>query len=265
MRVLMYLAIESAIKNITQRKKNPPEHFKAALSRLYRAIEAIDMKEGPIYVGSNEDVDTEQTLLSEKLAEFALNSVDEMISFSLSPDEPSIKKLLETEGLLQHFANTIKSNSNAKYFISPTLTPQDLCQFAVEGDLEKIKQHFITPDLVDEIISSTKNSGPELYMGKYNALMIAIAYRHTPIVKYFIEKLGATLDIKGGRRKDLSILDCAGQPGNCYFLYAISFFPPVDAKLQEYLREKLNPKATLSSSHAAVSVDTVENRTLLHS
>ena len=254
---------------MTQRKKNLPTHFKAALSRLYQAIEK---KEGQSCFESNEDAERAQTLSSEKLADFALSTVEEMISFSLSPDEPSIKKLLEDEDLLVSFADTIKNNSKQKYFIGPaltrpTLTPEELCQLAIKGNLEEIKQNFITSELVDTIISSTKSSGPELYLGKYNALMIAIAYRQAPVVKYFIEKIGATLDIKGGRRNDLSILDCAEQPGNGFFLFTMSFFPPIDTELQAYLREKLNPKATRSYSDVA-SVNTAiaesESHTLLH-
>lgn len=97
-----------------------------------------------------------------------------------------------------------------------------LCRLVECGDVDQIQA--IDPSLydVDLLIGSpiqlqvstllkdviyTYSYPLSVYAGIYNALILAVLYRHTNIVRYFLEK-GANPQIKGGRFHDLSAETC---------------------------------------------------------
>lgn len=127
------------------------------------------------------------------------------------------------------------SSDNSSNKISPKL----LCRMAASGDLDGIKKADVSSQTINMITCDAFMGGPTCYLGKYNALMIAAAYRKFDVVKYFIEEKYADLNLKGGRNKDCTVLDCAKQE------WWIG--PSLDQKIVSYLEEKINERRTLHS------------------
>lgn len=60
------------------------------------------------------------------------------------------------------------------------------------------------------IIGANMQHAPILvYLGRYNALILAVCYRRYEVVNYFLNTLHADPEIKGGRKGDYSARDCA--------------------------------------------------------
>lgn len=62
---------------------------------------------------------------------------------------------------------------------------------------------------INVIREAVTHSPVMLFLGRYNALILAVCYRHYHVVAYFINQLHANPDIKGGRKRDYSARDCA--------------------------------------------------------
>ena len=86
-----------------------------------------------------------------------------------------------------------------------------LCQLAKVGNLQEIINYEFDKEEVNTLVKNASRGDPECGLGHYNALHIAAAYRHTSVVKYFIEKKKADPTIKGGRGENFTALDCAKQ------------------------------------------------------
>ena len=115
----------------------------------------------------------------------------------------------------------------------------ELCQLAMTGDLEAIKNADVSSDLVNQLTSWSVISGTASYLGSYNAVMIAAAYRHLEVVKYFVEVKGASLDLKGGRLSNWTVLDCARN------------FSGVEPALVSYLEEAAAKKLAITEPACA--------------
>ena len=102
-----------------------------------------------------------------------------------------------------------------------------LCWLASNGNLPEIERNNYTTEEINKVISGAFWGDPTLYLGEYNALMIAATYRKLNVVKYFLEEKCADLGIKGGRFKDYTALDCARQKW--------WFGPSVDLDVVNYL------------------------------
>lgn len=86
-----------------------------------------------------------------------------------------------------------------------------LCQLASDGNLSDIKKQNFSNSEINTLISWAVLGDPPSILGEYNALMIAASYRQLDVVKYFLEEKQADPNIKGGRNKDFTTLDCAKQ------------------------------------------------------
>ena len=108
---------------------------------------------------------------------------------------------------------------------------KNLCALAELGDLEQIKVLEPTKQEIDYLVDCPLKSvdmtsldacihairhnlqwigaNPVLaYIGRYNALMVAVIHQHYKLVEYFLREKQANPDIKGGRKNDYSARDC---------------------------------------------------------
>lgn len=195
-----------------------------------------------------------------------LLTLDEMLEVQFDKQSPSLHAALSSAGQFSLFhaelelklesfltptpphldsrqIKNVSSTMRPPYYLS-TIDAPTLCQLAKEGNLHAIKNVKVSSYRLNEIISFGVNSYPATYLGYYNALMIAIAHRHLPVVRYFIEELGAKLDSKGGRLSDCSLIDCAKK---------LSFlFPEEDKTLLSYLETRVSstPYKNALSKHS---------------
>jgi hypothetical protein len=102
-----------------------------------------------------------------------------------------------------------------------------LCWLASNGNLREIITNDYTTEEINMITRDAFWGDPPSYLGQYNALMIAVAYRKLNVIKYFLEEKCADLSLKGGRNTDCTILDCAKQKW--------WFGPSVDLDIINYL------------------------------
>lgn len=192
-----------------------------ALLRLYKAIDRkyrnINDSEYYPFVSIDEllDANIDHTM-----------SLREAILFS---DD----KLVQPNILLQRVSDTLNIlHKNTIDFVRPLgqkytmhsgmqtslVVAKTLCRLVECGDLAQIRDMdpcSYNIDLLVELPMQIQFSTlytdamyawtyrPSVYAGKYNALILAVLYRYTDIVRYFLEK-GANPKIKGGRLHDLS-------------------------------------------------------------
>lgn len=128
------------------------------------------------------------------------------------------------------------------------ITVKKLCQLAKEGDLNGIKKMNFSNDEVDLVISSPWNSYTDKmtwYLGRFNALAVAVWYRRFPVIQHFLET-GADVNAKVGRAGSATIAMCAGE---------ITFFSePFCRCCHEYIldAEYVKPDRPLSPSKSAL-------------
>ncbi|PJD94273.1 MAG: hypothetical protein CK424_00155 [Legionella sp.] len=124
------------------------------------------------------------------------------------------------EAIQKRFATTTAMHQD---MFSSIVIAKRICALVEINDLEQIKT--MNPDVVNiNLIHDLPISSSQLinfsvlknlyinrattFLGRYNALILAVSYRHIEIVRYFLEK-GADPRLKGGRLGDHSSLDCA--------------------------------------------------------
>ena len=91
------------------------------------------------------------------------------------------------------------------------VTAKKLCQLAKEGDLNSIKKMNFSNDEVDLIIQNPWNSFTDKmtwYLGRFNALAVAVWYRRFPVIQHFLET-GSNVNAKVGRAGSVTIAMCA--------------------------------------------------------
>lgn len=78
--------------------------------------------------------------------------------------------------------------------------------------LSEFWHHLTFSNIVRDVrvIGANVRHAPILvYLGRYNALILAVCYRRYDVVHYFLNTLYADPEIKGGRKGDYSARDCA--------------------------------------------------------
>lgn len=163
---------------------------------------------------------------------------------------PYITTTLESELLQITFASALAESNQNQIFMYDSFKDKTkypsikrikyLCALAEVGDLDHIKTLEPTKEDIDYIIScplksislesydeflrSTTynllwigNRIDLMYLGYYNALMVAVIRQHYTVVKYFLE-CKANPDIKGGRKSDYSARDCTNAACQYRFL-----------------------------------------------
>ena len=84
-----------------------------------------------------------------------------------------------------------------------------LCKLASTGSFAEINKLTFSSHHINKLVQNAVLGDPPSFLGNYNALMIAAAYRHVAVVRYFVEVKHADLSIKGGRLRNYTALDCA--------------------------------------------------------
>ncbi len=156
---------------------------------------------------------------SESLYEILTNRPVSLDSHPLDSILSTLSRIDLKKAIQQRFNATTMMHQDS---FSSVVIAKRICDLAEIGDLRQIQD--INPDAVNinfmqdlPIVSwITKISGlthlfqrpVSLYLGRYNALMIAVSYRQIDVVRYLLDR-GGDPDLKGGRNGDLSALDCA--------------------------------------------------------
>lgn len=184
-----------------------------------------------------------------------------------TPDLLQILQSISIDEVLNHAKANVPVVMQSNMY-SSRIKSKKLCALIEKGNLEEIKQ--LKPTTVDvnllidlplemipkdqpsasfsefwhklsitnlikdiNVISDTVKHGPILlFLGRYNALILAVCYRHYHVVDYFINTLQANPDIKGGRKNDYSARDCANFQCNM-----LKIGPPderISSLLQQY-------------------------------
>lgn len=127
------------------------------------------------------------------------------------------------------------------------LVAKTLCGLTERGDFTQIKVMNPSATHINLLIDSTQLSlwyvwsfFPSVYVGKYNALILAVLYRHTEIVNYFLEK-GANPQIKGGRLHDLTAESCVS--------LVLPGMKAAPSALQKLFSEKRVAQSNFGNSH----------------
>ena len=215
--------------------------LRQALNRLHKAVLA---KNGSIQANSFFR-ETPGGLSLNQITRMQLLTFDEMLDleictyqnnpyFSKYQANDSLKEILQDCGKLTHVENELMP-----YGYVQNLSAQRLCELAQCGDFDGIKAGNVCHYQVNKLVSWAILGLPPTELGIYNAVMIAAAYRHTQIVKYFVEEKGEDLTQRGGRERDFNILDCAQKS---WWLGK-----PVDQELITYLNNKLSMHQSMSS------------------
>src|SRR3990167_1774787 len=92
-----------------------------------------------------------------------------------------------------------------------TITARELSALAMKGDLTEIQKYDFSSTEINELVSYASIGSVQSFLGSYNALMLAAAYRHFHVVRYFIGEKNANCTIKGGRLRNFTAQDCAMQ------------------------------------------------------
>lgn len=110
------------------------------------------------------------------------------------------------------------------------IVPKELPSASLAEFWHKLSFVNIKKDL-GVITDSIRHAPILLYLGRYNALVLAICFRHYYVVEYFIHSLKADPTIKAGRNGDYSALDCA------LLQSTVLHIPPPDPRITALLEK----------------------------